>query len=106
MTEVELTAWEEDLNRHAREIQERELAVSVAEKKQAEENPDSQRLDYIFDRVNCNPHRFVVEPSPVIRIEPEQNRSGLAEVLCGIAAVSSVVTMILVTIICIGIALI
>ena len=106
MTEVELTKWEEDLNRHAREIQERELAVSVAEQKAKQAECDSQRIDYIFDRVNSNPHRFTVEPAPVIRVEPESNRSGLADVLCGVAAVTSTVTMILVTILCIGVALI
>ena len=105
MSEIDLANWEEELQAHSREVLERERAVIEREKEQSERT-DSDRIDYIFDRVNSNPHRFVVDPAPVIRVEPESNRSGLAEVLCGIAAVTSAVTMILVTIICIGIALI
>ena len=94
-TEIELTQWEEDLNRHAREIQERELAVSAAEKKQSEHG-DVDRIDYLFDKVNRNrQHSVVLDQAPVIQIAPAGEDS-VTRALCGFAAAASALTLIIV----------
>lgn len=91
--EKELANWEEELQAHAREILERERALQTAERNAAK-RPDADRIDYLFDQVNKNQRRMVLEPAPVIQIAPAEHRDILTPVLAAIAAVASLVSLI------------
>ena len=92
--EKALDEREAGLNAYAREIQERELAVKIEEKKQAKRK-DAERLDCFFDLVN--EHKSEVRPVVVeVPAAPQPQTNGvelLTAVMATVAAVVSVVTL-------------
>ena len=96
MTEIELANWEEELQGYAREILERERALQAAEHEKAE-TESVNRVDYLFDQVNRNQRRVVLETPPVIQISPPsvQHTDMLTTVMAALAAVASTLTLVL-----------
>lgn len=92
--EKALDEREAGLNAHAREIQERELAVKLAERRQARRE-DIERDDYLFPAINQ--HRAEYRPVVVeVPAAPQPQTNGvelLTAVMATVAAVVSVVTL-------------
>ena len=65
--EKELASLEDELQAYAREIQEREHALQIAE---AAKREDVTRTDYLFDRINRDNKKLTIEVPPVIQIAP------------------------------------
>ena len=71
--EKELAQQEEDLQAYAREILDREKALQVAEHN-AKKATDTNRVDYLFDRINADNRKLVLEiPQPVEIRQPHTN---------------------------------
>lgn len=90
----DLSAWEEELNKHEREILERERAVMLAEQNIAK-RPDVEQTDYLFDRINADNRKMVLSVPPVIQIAPQQtDHVGLwTFVMATVAAISTIVAL-------------
>lgn len=90
----DLSTWEEELNGYAREIQERERAVQLAEQNIAK-RPDLEANDYLFDRINADNRKMVWSVPPVIQIAPQQtDHVGLwTFVMATVAAISTIVAL-------------
>ena len=104
MNEMELSAWERklearqkdldtadaELRNYAKEIQERERALPTT-------RDDVARTDYLFDQINRDNRKLVMEMPPVIQIAPPQQTTGadvMAAVMAAVAAVASVAALI------------
>lgn len=91
--EKELASLEEELQSYAREIQEREHALRVAE---AAKREDVTRTDYLFDRINRDNRKLTIEVPPVIQIapQPQQNpQDVITTLMATVAAIAGVATL-------------
>lgn len=86
LTEAELRAAE-------REVLERERAVMEAEKR-LKAASDSDRIDYLFDKINANQRVVIEVPQPVIRVKQSNPLDGMTAVAAIVAAVFAVATLI------------
>ena len=92
--EKELVSLEEELQSYAREIQEREHALQIAEA--AKRREDVTRTDYLFDRINRDNRKLTIEVPPVIQIapQPQQNTQDVITTLMAtVAAIAGVATL-------------
>ncbi len=94
-TVSELMEWEEELNKHQREILERERAVQLAEQHLAD-RPDVERTDYLFDKINRDNRKMFVEVPPVVQIVPPQTNhiEPATFIMATIAAVGAIATLV------------
>ena len=90
----ELDKLEDELRAHAREVQERELAV-----KQAEKGLESGRIDYLFDSINKHrdDRRVVVEVPQVVipNAEKDSGMEILTAVMATLAALLGLTTLLI-----------
>ena len=95
--EKALDEREAGLNAHAREIQERELAVKLAERRQAQRE-DIDRTDYLFDAINKHqlykPPVVVVEPT--VRAKTDSPLDCLTAFMATLAAVFTLTILVLI----------
>lgn len=88
--EKALDEREAGLNAHAREIQERELAVKLAERRQAQRE-DIERTDYLFDSINR--HQMACKPVVVEVPAPRKTDSPLDCLTAFMATLAAVFTL-------------
>ena len=88
--EKALDEREAGLNAHAREIQERELAVKLAERRQAQRE-DIDRTDYLFDSINR--HQMACKPVVVEVPAPRKTDSPLDCLTAFMATLAAVFTL-------------
>lgn len=92
--EKELASLEEELQSYAREIQEREHALRIAEVAKRE---DVTRTDYLFDRINRDNRKLTIEVPPVIQIAPQPQQQNTQDVIttlmATVAAIAGVATL-------------
>ncbi len=100
MTHDELKAWEDELNEHAKEIQQREHALQIAEHNQREAE-EANRYDLFFGACNAKHDArpiaaVILEPQPVRQEVCRADLVAVASMIMSIGAVAAAVVSLMI----------